>query len=218
MRGDFREGSAAVGFVSWNREAWGWRCVWGTAIEDRSEGFGVGEGMVDAGPIAVLEVVGATVEHIVVGAGGHEFEIAIGDLEELWFVFGEQDVSGMAAVAGAASPPAPLVVTGAPGVVPRAIREHELHVGPEGSDGLVEDGLIVGQESVLGQGGERFFYVVAEIDGTAFLRGDGGLWMALAEEEVVGCEVIKGGVRESVSAVGVVMITEDLGADGKAVR
>ena len=195
MRRDLREGFAPVGFVSWNREAWRWRWVRGAAIEDGGEGLGVGERVVNAGPIAVFEVVGAAVEDVVVGAGGHEFEITVGDLEELWFVLGEQDVGGMAAVAGAASPPAPFVVAGAPGVVPGAVGEHELHVGAESGDGLVEYWLVVGDQSVLGQGWERFFYVVAEIDRTAFLCGHGGLRMALAEEEVVGCEVIEGGVR-----------------------
>ena len=74
----------------------------------------MGEGVVDAGLVAVGEVVGAAVEEIVVGAGGHEFEVAVGDFEELWFVLGEQDVGGVAAVAGAGTPPGPLVVAGAP--------------------------------------------------------------------------------------------------------
>ena len=60
----------------------------------------------------------------------------------------EQDVGRMAAVAGAGAPPAPLVVAGAPAVVPRAVGEHELHVGAEGGDGLFEDGLVVGEERV----------------------------------------------------------------------
>ncbi len=110
----------------------------------------MGEGVVDAGLVAVGEVVGAAVEEVVVGAGGHEFEVAMGYFEELWFVRSEEDVGWVAAVAGAASPVAPLVVAGAPGVVPGAVGEHELHVGAEGGDGLVEDGLVVGEESVLG--------------------------------------------------------------------
>src|SRR5260370_19970839 len=106
----------------------------------------------DAGLVAVREVVGAAVEEVVVGAGGHEFEIAVGYFEELWFVLGKEDVGGVAAIAGAASPPGPLVVAGAPGVVPGAVGEDELHVGAEGGDGLVEDGLVVGEERVLGEG------------------------------------------------------------------
>jgi hypothetical protein len=46
----------------------------------------VGEGVVDAGLVAVGEVVGAAVEEVVVSAGGHEFEVALGCFEELWFV------------------------------------------------------------------------------------------------------------------------------------
>jgi len=125
--------------------------VRGVAVEYGGEGFGVSEGVVDAGLVAVGEVVGAAVEDVVVGASGHEFEVAVGYLEELWFVIGEEDVGGMAAVAGAASPPAPLVVAGAPGVVPGAVGKHELHVGAEGGDGLVEDWLVVGEESVLSE-------------------------------------------------------------------
>ena len=57
----------------------------------------------------------------------------------------------MAAVAGAASPPGPLVVAGAPGVVPGAVGEHEFKVGAEGGDGFFEDGLVFGEECVLGE-------------------------------------------------------------------
>ncbi len=137
------------------------------AVEYGGEGFGVGEGVVDAGLVAVGEVVGAAVEEVVVGAGGHEFEVAVGGFEELGFVLGEEDVGGVAAVAGAGAPPAPLVVAGAPGVVPGAVGEHELEVGAEGGDGFVEDGLVVGEERVLGERGEGFFDVVAEVDGAA---------------------------------------------------
>ncbi len=102
-------------------------------------------------------------------------------------------------------------------VVPCAVGEHELHVGAEGGDGLVEDWLVVGEESVLGEGREGFFDVVAEVDGTAFFGGDGGLGMAFAEEEIVGGEVVECGVGQLVGAVEVVVIAEDLGADGEAV-
>lgn len=88
--------------------------MWGVAVEYGGEGFRMGEGVVDAGAVTVLEVVRAAVEDIVVGAGGHEFEVAVGDFAEFWFVLGEQDVGGVAAVAGAASPPGPFVVAGAP--------------------------------------------------------------------------------------------------------
>ena len=163
------------------------------------------------------EVVGAAVEEVVVGAGGHEFEVAVGDFEELWVVVGEEDVGGMAAVAGATAPPGPLVVAGAPRVVPGAVGEHELHVGAEGGDGFFEDGFVVGEESVLGEGGEGFFDVVAEVDGAAVFCGDGGLGVAFAEEEIVGGEVVEGGVGELVGAVEVVVVAEDLGAEGEAV-
>ena len=164
------------------------------AVEYGGEGFGVGEGVVDAGLVAVGEVVGAAVEEVVVGAGGHEFEVAVGGFEELGLVLGEEDVGGVAAVAGAGAPPGPLVVAGAPGVVPGAVGEHELHVGAEGGDGFFEDGLVVGEERVLGEGGEGFFYVVAEVYGAAVFGGDGGLGVAFAEEEIVGGEVVEGGV------------------------
>ena len=218
MRGDLREGFAAVGFVSRDREARRWWCVGGAAIEDGGERLGVGEGVVNAGPIAMLEVVGAAVEDVVVGAGGHQFEIAVSDLKELWFVLGEEDVGGMAAVAGAASPPAPLVVAGAPGVVPGAVGEHELHVGAESNDRLVEDWLVVGEQSVLGQGWERFFYVVAKVDGAAFLCGNSGLRVAFTEEDAVRGEVLEALVGQRVGALRVVMVAENLGAEGKAVR
>jgi len=178
----------------------------------------VGEGVVDAGLVAVGEVIGAAVEEAVVGAGGHEFQVAMSYFAELWFVLGEEDVGGMAAVAGAASPPGPLVVAGAPGVVPGAVGEHELHVGAEGGDGFFEDGLVVGDESVLREGWEGFFYVVAEVDGAAVFCGDGGLGVAFAEEEVVGGEVVEGCVGELPGAVVVVGFVEDLGAEGEAVR
>ena len=141
-----------------------------------------------------VEVVGAAVEEVVVGAGGHEFEVAVGGFAELWLVWREEDVGGVAAVAGAAAPPAPLVVAGAPGVVPGAVGEHELHVGAEGGDGLVEDGLVVGEESVLGEGGEGLFDVVAEVYGVAVFWGEAFEGMAFAVEEAVGGEVVEGGV------------------------
>src|SRR5260370_16401899 len=100
----------------------------------------------------------------------------------------------MAAGAGAACPRGALVVAGGAAVVPGAVGKHELHVGAEGGDGLVEDGLVVGEESVLGQGGEGFFDVVAEVDGATVLGGGGSLWVAFAEEEVVGGEVLEGRV------------------------
>ena len=109
----------------------------------------MGEGVVDAGPVAVGEVAGAAIENVVVGAGGHEREVAVSDFEELRFVVGEQNVGGVAAVTRAASPVAPLVVAGAPGVVPGTVGEHELHVRPKGGDGLIEDWLVVGEQSVL---------------------------------------------------------------------
>ena len=165
----------------------------------------MGESVVDAGLVAVGEVVRAAVEDVVVGAGGHEFEVAVGDFAELWFVRGEEDVGGVAAVAGAGAPVAPLVVARAPAVVPCAVGEHELHVGAEGGDGLVEDWLVVGEESVLGEGRQGLFDVVAEVDGAAFFGGDCGLGVAFAEEEVVGGEVVECGVGERVGAVEVVV-------------
>ena len=166
----------------------------GGVIEDGCEGFGVGEGVVDAGKIAVDEVVGATVEEVVVGTGGHEYEVAVGYFAELWLVWREEDVGGMTAVAGAAAPPAPLVVAGAPAVVPGSVGEHELHVGAECGDGLVEDSFVVGEEGVLGEGGEGLFDVVAEVYGVAVLGGEVFERMAFAVEEAVGCEVIEADV------------------------
>ncbi len=115
----------------------------------------------------------------------------MGCFEELWFVVGEEDVGGVAAVGGAGSPPGPLVVARAPGVVPGAVGEHELHVGAEGGDGFFEDGLVVGEDGVLGEGGEGLFDVVAEVYGAAVLGRGGGLGVAFAEEEVVGGEVVE---------------------------
>jgi hypothetical protein len=90
-------------------------------------------------------------------------------------------------------------------------------VGAEGGDSLVEDWLVVSEESVLCEGRERFFYVIAEVDGAAFLRGEGGLGVAFAEEEVVGGEVVEGGMGELTGSVVVVGFAEDLGAEGEAV-
>ena len=121
----------------------------GFAVEDRGQGFGVGEGVVDAGLVAVLEVVRAAVEDVVVGAGGHEFEVAVGRFAEAGVVVGEEDEGGMAAVAGAGAPPGPFVVARAPGVVPGAVGEHEFEVGAEGGYGFLEDLLVVGEDGVL---------------------------------------------------------------------
>lgn len=74
-------------------------------------------------------------------------------------------------------------------------------MGAEGGDGLVEDRLVVGEERVLGQGGERFFDVVAEVDGAAFFCGDGGLRVTFAEEDSVGGEVLEALVGERVGSV-----------------
>ncbi len=82
----------------------------------------MGEGVVDAGLVAVGEVVGAAVEEVVVGAGGHEFEVAVGGFEEPWFVLGEEDVGGVAAVAGAASPTRSTCSCGSPRSCPRRRR------------------------------------------------------------------------------------------------
>jgi hypothetical protein len=64
-------------------------------------------------------------------------------------------------------------------------------VGAEGGDGFFEDGLVVGEESVLRESGEGLFYVVAEVYGAAVFGGDGGLGVAFAEEEIVGGEVLE---------------------------
>ncbi len=128
----------------------------------------MGEGVVYAGLVAVFEVMRAAVRDVVVGAGCHEFEVAVGCFAELGFVVGEEGVGGVTAVASAGAPVCPLVVAGAPTVVPCAVGEHELHVRAEGGDGFFEDCLVVGEEGVLGQRGERFFDVVAEVDGAAF--------------------------------------------------
>ncbi len=66
--------------------------------------------------------------------------------------------------------------------------------------------------------GEGFFDVVAEVDGAAVLGGDGGLWVAFAEEEIVFGEVVHRGVGQLAGAIEVVGFVEDLGADGEAVR
>ena len=145
MGADFGIGFEAVRFVSREGEARRGGEVVGAAIEYGCEGFGVGEGMVDAREVAVREVVGTAIEEIVVSAGGHQLEVAVGDFAELWLVWREEDVGGMTAVAGAAAPPTPLVVAGAPTVVPGSVGEHELHVGAEGGDGLIEDGFVVGE-------------------------------------------------------------------------
>ena len=60
---------------------------------------------------------------------------------------------------------------------------------------MVEDRFVVGEQRVLGEGGEGFFDVVAEVDGAAFLGSDAGLGVAFAEEEIVFGEVVHGGVR-----------------------
>ena len=49
-------------------------------------------------------------------------------------------------------------------------------MGAESGDGFFEDGLVVGEERILGEGGEGFFYVVAEISGAAGFGGDGAGW------------------------------------------
>ena len=194
MSGDLGKGFDVVGFVT--REGWARVGSAGgdVTVEDGGEGFGVSEGVVDAGLVTVLEVVRAAVEEIVVGAGGHKFDVAIGSFTKAGVVVGEEDEGGMAAVAGAASPPGPLVVAGAPGVVPGAVGEHELHVGSQGCDGFFQDGLVVCEQGVLGQCGQGFFYVVAEVDWAAVLGGDGGLRVAFAEEEIVFSEVVHGRV------------------------
>ena len=110
----------------------------------------MGEGVVDTGAVAVLVVMRASVEDVIVGAGGHEFDVAEGGFSEARVVVGEEDEGGMAAVGGAGAPPGPLVVAGAPGVVPGAVGEHEFQVGAEGGDCAVEDGLVLGEERVLG--------------------------------------------------------------------
>ena len=57
--------------------------------------------------------------------------------EESWIVAREHREGRLAAVGGAGAPVAPLVVAGAPAVVPCAVGEHEFEVGAEGGDGLV---------------------------------------------------------------------------------
>ena len=213
---DFGIGFESVGFVSRECEARGGGEVVGAAIEYGCEGFGVGEGVVDAGKVAVSEVVGAAVEEVVVRAGGHQLEVAVGDFAELWLVWSEEGVGGVTAVAGAAAPPAPLVVAGAPTVVPGAVGEHELHVGAEGGDGLIEDEFVVGDEGILGEGGKRLFDVVAEVYGVAVFRGEAFEGVALAVEETVGREVVESGVGQLAGAIEVVLVAEDLAAEGEA--
>ena len=69
----------------------------------------------------------------------------------------------------------------------------------------------------MGERGEGLFDVVAEVDGAAVFWGDCGLGVAFAEEEVVGGEVVEGGVGELAGAVEVVGVAEHLGAEGEAV-
>ena len=80
MGGDLGEGFDVVGLVAREGEARVMGAGGDVTVEDCGKGFGVGEGVVDAGTVAVLEVVGASVEDVVVGAGGHEFDVAVGRL------------------------------------------------------------------------------------------------------------------------------------------
>jgi hypothetical protein len=48
----------------------------------------------DTGPVAMMEAVGATIEQAMLGAGGHKFEIAEGNLAESRVVIGEKNLGG----------------------------------------------------------------------------------------------------------------------------
>ncbi len=173
--------------------------------------------MVDARLIAVHEVVRSAVEQAVMSACGHQLEVAIRGLAELRLVLRKEHEGGMAAIAGAASPPAPLVVARAPRVVPCAVRQHELEMSSQCCDGLFEHRLVVGEKSVLRKRRQRLLHVVAEVDRAALLRREVGERMTFAIEEAIRREVVKGLGRQLARAIRVVRILEHLAAEREAV-
>jgi len=164
----------------------------GTAtIKHSSQSLGVGEGVMDAGAVAVMEIVWPAIKQAILRAGGHQFEVAESDLVKTWVMIGQQDVRGMTAIAGSTAPPAPLVVAGAPAIVPGPVGQHELHVSTKRFNGLFEHLLIVCKQGILGKRGERFFNVVTEINRMAAFWSDITQRMTLTEEQAVGGEVVE---------------------------
>jgi len=138
--------------------------------------------------------------------------------EELWFVLGEEGRrAGVASRRWCGFPTNSTCSCGEPQLLSQApVGEHELHVGwRRGGDGSgSRTGLSLVEKSVLGRGrggilrrcrprstGRQWFLAVTAVWGVAF-----------AEEDSVGGEVFEGCVGESVGAVEVVMVAEDLGA------
>src|SRR5438094_8333317 len=116
----------------------------------------------------------------------------------------------MATVAGAASPPAPLVVAAAPTVVPSAVGQHELHVRPQRGDHLIENWLVVCECRMERQGGQRLLDVVAQVHGTALLGRDRRQRMTFTKQPTAGSEVCEAGMGHLPGAVEIVRMFEHL--------
>src|SRR5258708_35491470 len=96
-----------------------------------------------AGGVAVMKIVRPAIKQAILGAGGHQLEVAENDLAKTGVVIGQQDVCGMTAVAGSTTPPTPFVVASAPAIVPGTVCQHELHVRTKRFYGLFEHLMIV---------------------------------------------------------------------------
>src|SRR5215470_10183193 len=107
----------------------------------------------------------------------------------------------MAAIAGAAPPPCPLVVAGAPAVVPGAVWQHEFHVRFQGGDHVFKNRLIVCCQRIKRERRKRLFDVITEINRMTSFARDSFQGMSLAEQDPIRSEVVEARMRHLPRAV-----------------
>ena len=172
----------------------------------------------DAGQIAVREEVRPAIEQPVMSARGHQLKVAPRRFAEARIELRHEHKTGMTAVAGAAAPPAPLVVAGAEAVVPRAIGQHELHVSFHGGDNLLLHRLVVSEQAVKRERGQRLFDVVAHVHRPAALGRHARKRMPFTREKSVGGELAQDFMRQCARAIEVAGFAQDLPTELKSQR
>ncbi len=90
-------------------------------------------------------------------------------------------------------------------------------MGLQTGDRRVQDGAVRRVERVEGQRRQRLLDVVAQVNGTASLGRDAALRMPLAEQQLVGREIVERGVGQAAPAFGVVRPVKHLSAQGEGI-
>ena len=131
-------------------------------VQGLGQHLGVAERVMDAGRLSVLPVMRSAVQQAVRAAPVQQ-QVPVCRLREYRIGFAQCVQHRLASVGGTASPVGPFEIARSEAVVPRAVREHQVQVGPCRLPHDLHCSFVFHHPGVLKKGRERFLHIVADI-------------------------------------------------------